>query len=117
MGSTIKWLLALGVGVAAGWALRSLADTPEGAGVKVLEMGIKAKNRLSDWAAVERERLDDMLAEAQSNVTREGATAGATSARTSGRKSQNSRKRDTRSARRESAQSKTAGSSVTSFNS
>jgi hypothetical protein len=71
MASSIKWLLALGVGVAGGWAIRSLSDTPEGAGVKLLELGIKTKDRVSSWAAIERERLEDMLAEAQSNVTRE----------------------------------------------
>jgi len=76
MGSSIKWLLALGAGVAAGWALRSLSDTPEGAGIKLLEFGIKAKERMSAWAAIERERLDDMLAEAQSNIARESAMAG-----------------------------------------
>jgi len=75
MGSSIKWLLALGAGVAAGWALRSLSDTSEGAGVKLLEIGIKTKNRIADWAAVERERLDDMLAEAQANIATESAAA------------------------------------------
>jgi hypothetical protein len=112
MGSTIKWVLALGVGVAAGWALRSLADTPEGAGVKLLELGIKGKNRFSAWAAVERERLEDMLAEAQSNIAREGAAAGA-SAGTSGGTSESSRSRP---ARRQSAQSKAAKSDATTFN-
>lgn len=76
MGSTIKWLLAFGVGIAGGWALRSLSDTPEGAGVKLLEIGIKSKDRLSAWAAIERERLEDMLAEAQANIARETAAAG-----------------------------------------
>ena len=75
MGSSIKWVLALGAGVAGGWALRSLADSPEGAGVKLLEAGIKAKDQVSAWAAVERERLDDMLAEAHSNIARENAAA------------------------------------------
>ncbi len=75
MGSGIKWALALGAGVAGGWAIRSLADSPEGAGVKLLEAGIKAKDRISSWAAVERERLDDMLAEAHSNIARENAAA------------------------------------------
>jgi len=70
MGSSIKWALAIGAGIAGGWAIRSLADSPEGAGVKLLEMGIKAKDRISGWAAVERERLDDMLAEAQANIAR-----------------------------------------------
>jgi len=75
MGSGFKWLLAFGVGVAGGWAIRSLSDSPEGAGVKLLEMGIKAKDRASAWAAVERERLDDMLAEAHANIARESAAA------------------------------------------
>ena len=73
MGSGIKWAVAIGAGIAGGWAIRSLADSPEGAGVKLLEMGIKAKDRVSGWAAVERERLDDMLAEAHSNIARENA--------------------------------------------
>ena len=75
MGSGIKWALAIGAGIAGGWAIRSLADSPEGAGVKLLEMGIKAKDRVSGWAAVERERLDDMLAEAHANIARESAAA------------------------------------------
>jgi len=109
MGSTIKWLLALGAGVAGGWALRSLSDTPEGAGVKLLEIGIKAKERLSAWSAIERERLEDMLAEAQSNIARERAAAG-----TSGHEGRSSRRRNARTASRES---KAAKSNVTSFNS
>jgi len=109
MGSAIKWLLALGVGIAGGWALRSLSDTPEGAGVKLLEMGIKAKDRLSAWSAIERERLEDMLAEAQSNIARESAVAGA-----SARQGSTSRRRDTRTASRES---KAAKSDVSSLNS
>jgi len=75
MGSGIKWALAIGAGVAGGWAIRSLADSPEGAGVKLLEMGIKAKDQVSSWAAVERERLDDMMAEAHSNIARENVAA------------------------------------------
>jgi hypothetical protein len=73
--SGMKWILAFGVGVAGGWAARSLSDSPEGAGVKLMEIGLKAKDRLEAWAAVERERLDDMMAEARSNITREEATA------------------------------------------
>jgi hypothetical protein len=67
----MKWVLALGAGLVGGWALRSLSDSPEGAGVKLLEIGIKAKERVDLWAAVERERLEDMLAEARSNISRE----------------------------------------------
>lgn len=73
MGSSIKWILAIGAGVAGGWAIRSLSDSPEGAGVKLLEIGIKTKDRIAGWAAVERERLDDMLAEAHANIARENA--------------------------------------------
>jgi len=73
MKSSIKWMFALGVGIVGGWAARSLSDSPEGAGVKLLELGIKAKDRLDGWVAVERERLDDMLAEAHSNIAHETA--------------------------------------------
>lgn len=71
--SSMKWILAFGAGVAGGWAIRSLSDSPEGAGVKLLEVGLKAKDRLESWAAVERERLDDMVAEARSNIARSEA--------------------------------------------
>lgn len=96
MGSSIKWLLALGAGVAAGWALRSLSDSSEGVGVKLLEIGIKTKDRMADWAAVERERLDDMLAEAQANIASQSAAAAR-----SGRAFQTAHKRDARTSRRE----------------
>jgi len=112
MGSSIKWLFALGVGVVGGWALRSLSDTPEGAGVKLLEVGIKTKNRLASWAAVERERFDDMLAEAQSNIASESAAAS-----TSGRESATSKRRDGRTAKRESSPGGAPQSNVTGFNS
>jgi hypothetical protein len=112
MGSSIKWLLALGAGVAAGWALRSLSDTPEGAGVRLLEIGIKAKERMSSWAAIERERLDDMLAEAQSNIAHETAAAGAPA-----RERQSARRGTARKPRGESMQSKTPKSSAASLNS
>jgi hypothetical protein len=71
--SSMKWILAFGVGVVGGWAARSLSDSPEGAGVKLLEAGLKAKDRVEKWAAIERERLDDMVAEARSNIAREEA--------------------------------------------
>jgi hypothetical protein len=58
-------LLAVGVGFATGWAVRSLADSPQGAGVKLLEIALDAKERVGRWVAVEAERLEDMLAEAR----------------------------------------------------
>src|SRR5208282_2120258 len=72
--SSMKWILAFGAGVIGGWAARSLSDSPEGAGVKLLEAGLKAKDSVESWAAVERERLDDMVAEARSNIARSEAT-------------------------------------------
>ncbi|HMK86212.1 MAG TPA: hypothetical protein VK437_09675 [Steroidobacteraceae bacterium] len=107
MGSTIKWLLAFGVGVAGGWALRSLSDTPEGAGVKLLEIGIKAKNRLTSWTAIERERLEDMLAEAQANIARESGATGSSEGEPSHR---------ARASRRDSAQRKATKGNAPSFN-
>lgn len=73
--ASMKWIFALGVGVVGGWAARSLSDSPEGAGVKLLEVALKAKDEVEAWAAVERERLDDMVAEARSNIAREEAAA------------------------------------------
>jgi hypothetical protein len=62
-----------------GWAARSLADSPQGAGVKLLEIALKTKERVGRWAALEAERLDDMLAEARStaepNVARANGAA------------------------------------------
>jgi hypothetical protein len=61
-------ILALGVGFAGGWAVRSLADSPQGAGAKLLEIAMNAKERVGRWAAAEAERLEDMLAEARSRA-------------------------------------------------
>ena len=76
---SMKWVLAIGVGVVGGWAARSLADSPEGAGVKLLELALKTKERVGQWVALEAERLDDMLAEARStaepNVARANGAA------------------------------------------
>ena len=73
--SGFKWILAFGAGLVGGWAARSLSDSPEGAGVKLLELGIKAKEQVDRWAAVERERLDDMMAEARSNISHQDEAA------------------------------------------
>jgi hypothetical protein len=79
---SIKWVLAIGVGVVGGWAARSLADSPQGAGVKLLEIALKTRERVGRWAALEAERLDDMLAEARS--TAEPNVARAHAARANG---------------------------------
>ena len=64
----IKPLLIFGAGFAGGWAARSLADSPQGVGVKLIEIAMSAKERVGRWAAVERERLEDMVAEARSKA-------------------------------------------------
>jgi hypothetical protein len=63
----IKIILAFGVGLAGGWAARSLGDSPQGAGVKLLEIAMNLKKEVEHWVAVEREHLEDMFAEANSN--------------------------------------------------
>ncbi len=79
MVSNARTVLAFGVGFVSGWAARSLADTPEGVGVKLLEIGITAKDRVGRWARLEGERLEDMLAEARSRVPEPQETNGAPS--------------------------------------
>ena len=68
MASSFRSVLAFGVGFAGGWAARSLSDSPQGVGVKLLEVAMNTKERVGRWAAVERERLEDMMAEARSKV-------------------------------------------------
>ena len=79
MTSNAKSIFAFGVGFAAGWAARSLSDSPSGVGVRLLEIAMQAKDRIGRWAALERERLEDMLAEARSRVESDSSgSAGAT---------------------------------------
>ena len=66
----MRSFIVFAAGFGSGWALRSIADSPQGVGVKLLEVAYTAKGRLSEWAAVERERLEDMMAEARSNAER-----------------------------------------------
>lgn len=64
----MKSVLVFGAGFAGGWAARSVADSPQGVGVKLLVIAMNAKERVGRWAAVERERLEDMMAEARTRV-------------------------------------------------
>ena len=80
--SNIKSVLTFGAGFVGGWAARSLADSPQNVGVKLLEIAIRAKERVGQWAAAEGERLEGMLAEARSKAEvgtsgPDGATNGA----------------------------------------
>jgi hypothetical protein len=68
MASNLKSVLAFGIGFAGGWAARSIADSPQGVGVKLLEIAMNTKERVGRWAAAEREHLEDMFAEARSKV-------------------------------------------------
>lgn len=66
----MKSLLFFAVGFGAGWAVRSIAASPHGVGVKLAEVGIRAKGTVNRWAAVERERMADILAEARVRAER-----------------------------------------------
>lgn len=74
MSSNTKSLLTFGLGFVSGWGARSLADSPQGVGVRLLEIAVNTKDRLTRWAAAERERLEDMMAEARAKVEQEAAT-------------------------------------------
>jgi len=61
----MKTWLAFAVGFGTGWAIRSIADSPHGVGVKLVEVGYRVKKNVVHWFAVERERISDIIAEAQ----------------------------------------------------
>jgi len=71
--NTTKSILAFGLGFVSGWGVRSLADSPQGVGVRLLEIAMHAKERVAKWAAAERERLEDMMAEASAKVEQDAA--------------------------------------------
>jgi len=64
----MKALITFAAGFGCGWAVRSLADSPQGVGVKLMEVAVNVKERIDRWAAVERERMSDMFAEAQART-------------------------------------------------
>jgi len=86
MASNTKWILALGVGVAGGWALRSISDSPQDGGVKLLEIAMKAKERISRWAAIEGEHLEDLLAEARAKGNEPDITPATAARKRAGRR-------------------------------
>jgi hypothetical protein len=110
----IMSVLALGVGFAGGWAVRSLADSPQGAGGKLLEIGMNTRERVGRWAAVEAERLADMLAEARSRAEPDisrpnGAKNGSGYKGRSGNKTLKPRRRGPRPVKREEESFQTRG--------
>ena len=69
----MRSFIALVVGFGGGWALRSLADSPRGVGVTLLRATEDARVHLAHWVAAERERLEDLMAEARSDTGPGGA--------------------------------------------
>jgi hypothetical protein len=59
----MKSFFVFAFGFGAGWAVRSLADSPHGVGVKLAEVAHRAKGHVNKWAATERERIVDIIAE------------------------------------------------------
>ena len=68
----VTYFVGLASGFVTGWAARSMSDSPQGVAVKLLEMAHDAKERLVRWSSLERERLEDMLAEAQTGAGQDG---------------------------------------------
>jgi hypothetical protein len=64
------------VGFTCGWAARSTVDTPQALGVKMFGLAYDTRVRLSRWAAIERERITDALAEARARCEQELASPG-----------------------------------------
>lgn len=67
---SLKTVISFAVGFGAGWAVRSLADSPHGVGVKLAEVAHRAKAQVNRWAATERERVADIIAEGRSKAER-----------------------------------------------
>jgi len=65
MGSLFVYALGYGAAFVAGWAVRNSSDSPQGVTGKLVEAAQNAKERLVRWTALQRERLEDMLAEAR----------------------------------------------------
>jgi len=69
----VRTFIVFVVGFGSGWAIRSLADSSHGVGVTLLAAAHDARERLGHWYAEERERLEDMMAEARSDARHGGA--------------------------------------------
>jgi hypothetical protein len=65
----MKTTLAFAAGFAAGWLSRAAASSSQGAAVTLLAFVMDATERLRRRATIERERLDDLVAEARAHVS------------------------------------------------
>jgi hypothetical protein len=66
----MKSVFSFALGFGAGWAVRSMADSSEGVGIKLMAVALKTKEHFDQWIAVEREHLEDMFAEARTKAGR-----------------------------------------------
>jgi hypothetical protein len=76
MKSVVTFAFGFASGAVAGWVSRNLADTPQGAAVKILETASDVKDRILRWTAIERERLEDMMAAARAEAGHDSPSAG-----------------------------------------
>jgi hypothetical protein len=65
----MKSTLVFAAGFAAGWLSRSAVASSQGTAVTLLAFAMDAVERIRRRAAIERERLDDLVAEARARVT------------------------------------------------
>ena len=77
--SNIRSLFVFGLGFTSGWVARSVAESPQELGVRLLAIAMSTKERVSQWAAIERDRLEDVVAEARSVVASKVPTSKRTS--------------------------------------
>jgi hypothetical protein len=68
MGPIVTYVLGYASGFVTGWVVRSISDSPQGVAVKLLEKAHDAKERVVRWTSLQRERLEDMLAEARAGA-------------------------------------------------
>jgi hypothetical protein len=62
------WLASLMIGFATGWAVRGTTDSPRSAALAVVAAALDATTRLKRGVAIERDHLEDLVAEARARV-------------------------------------------------
>lgn len=77
----MKTLVTFAAGFGAGWAVRSIADSPHGVGVKLIEVMYQTRGQFNRWFTTERERFSDMIAEARSKTYSDGMSCNRDSAK------------------------------------
>jgi hypothetical protein len=64
----IQAAVGFALGFGSGWAARSLSSSPGEVGTELAGAALRARQRLRRWAALERDRIEDRLAEARARV-------------------------------------------------